>query len=66
MQISVTETDSMKITSCYATAHADLVTGHRLLCRGGNQGSMEWCKCEDIGVVVVNAVALPQMGSLAK
>ena len=51
----------MKITSCYATAHADLVTGHRLLCRGGNQGSMEWCECEDIGVIVVNAVALPQM-----
>ena len=37
---AVTETDSMKITSCYATAHAELAGGHWLMCQGTGRGSM--------------------------
>ena len=42
----VTKTDSMKITSCYATAHAELAAGHCLMCQGSGQGSMELSKFE--------------------
>ena len=40
MDIVVTKTDGMKITSCYATAHAELAAGHWLMCQGSGRGSM--------------------------
>ena len=40
MDTVVTKTDSMKITGCYATAHAELAAGHWLMCQGSGRGSM--------------------------
>ena len=36
----VTKTDSMKITSCLVTTHAELAAGHWLMCQGSGRGSM--------------------------
>ena len=43
---AATEIDSMKITSCYATAHAELPAGHWLICQGSGRGSMGLSKFE--------------------
>ena len=40
MGTAVTETANMKITSCYATAHAKLAGGNWMTCQGGGRGSM--------------------------
>ena len=40
------KTDSMKITSCYATAHAELAAGHWLMCQGSGRGSRGLSKFE--------------------
>ena len=42
----VTKTDSMKITSCFATTHAELAAGHWLMCQGSGRGSMGLSKFE--------------------
>ena len=44
--IAAAETDSMKITSYYATAHPELAAGHWLMCQGSGRGSMGLCKFE--------------------
>ena len=36
----VRKTDSVKVTSCYVTAHAELAAGHWLMCQGSGRGSM--------------------------
>ena len=40
MDTAATETDSIKITNCYATTHAKLAAGHWLMCQGGGRESM--------------------------
>ena len=42
----VTKTDSMKITSCFATTHVELAAGHWLMCQGSGRGSMGISKFE--------------------
>ena len=40
MDTIVTKTDSVKITSYYAVAYAELAAGHWLMCQGSARGSI--------------------------
>ena len=46
MHTVATETNSIKITSCYGTARAELATGHCLMCQGSGRASMGLSKFE--------------------
>ena len=44
--IAATEIDSVRITSCYATAHAELAAGHWRMCQGSGRGTIGLSKSE--------------------
>ena len=54
----VTKTDNMKITICYATAHAELAAEHWLMCQGSGRGSMGLSKFECWILMMLAAVLL--------
>ena len=53
---AATETNSMKITSCYTTAHAELAAGHWLMCQGSGRGIMGLSKFECWTLMMMAAV----------
>ena len=52
----VTKTDSIKTTSCYAIAHAELAAGRWLMCQGSGRGSRGLSKFECWILMVLAAV----------
>ena len=51
-----TKTDSMEITSCFVTTHAELAAGHWLMCQGSGRGSMGSSKFECWTLMMLAAV----------